>query len=67
MSLEQKLDKMRIEMTALAISTYMVLGETMYDIIPTNTKDPLDIPAGLLGVGCYYVLSKNATLRKEQS
>ena len=38
--------------------TYVTLGETVIDIIPGNTKDPLDIPAALVAATAGYVIAK---------
>jgi len=41
-----------------ALATYTTLGESVMDMIPDNTVDPLDIPAVLLGAGSGYIMSK---------
>lgn len=41
-----------------ALATYALLGESVMDIIPRNTKDPMDIPAALLAACSGYVIGK---------
>jgi hypothetical protein len=47
------------EIVASGITLYFVLGESAYNIIPGNTRDPWDIPAVLLAAGSSYILAKH--------
>ena len=46
------------ELTAIAASAYVAVGETIADIIPGNSRDAWDIPAGLVGAAAGYVLAR---------
>ncbi|MEI7718816.1 MAG: hypothetical protein WCI72_03025 [archaeon] len=42
-----------------AMALYNILGETVFDIIPLNVKDPLDIPTALISCLAGYFLYKS--------
>lgn len=51
------------EIIASATALYFTLGESLYNIIPGNTKDLSDIPAVLIATASSYLIAK--TIDKE--
>ncbi len=58
LSVMQRKIKYIPEMFAAAFTAYTVAGESMYDILPSNTMDPKDIPATLVGAASAYAIVK---------
>lgn len=47
------------ETIAVGWSAYFTLGETLFDIIPWNYRDPRDVPAVLIAGLSSYVVAKS--------
>ena len=59
----EKIGNYTSEIIASATALYFTLGESLYNIIPGNTKDLLDIPSVLIAAASSYLIAK--TLPRE--